>query len=451
MLLMAFALAGAGQEPADADAALRRTRERLLADLARMPRYTCVQTINRRYFRPRSGGASPANLTPESEPQGKLVQWDRLRLDVAVVEGKNIYSCVGAPRFESDTVEQTLEQFAGLGPLSSGDFSSSLNSIFSSATITFKSEERAGRKRLLTYSYDMPLERSEYNLKCKGGWVRTAYNGTLVIDPDAGDIVRLTMRAAEMPELPESNPACQASSGVEYGRTQIHDRLVLIPRQTRLITMERAGGKDSETRSLTTYSSCREYSSQSKLFLEGPPGGVANSSLPAQPSPSTLPAKVHFRARIVTPIDSDTAAAGDPIEAVLISPLRDKNRREWAPAGARLHGRLLSLAQSMSPSFFEVLVQFESIELNGRAVPFRAGPDLSGVSGISTGAGSYMPAVSVIPNPATLEDVFICSQGTSASRETRVELDNVAGARESAEDLPCVVTLPRPHRHAARL
>src|SRR6516225_6872774 len=175
MLLMAFVLAGAGQEPADADAALRRTRERLLAELARMPRYTCVQTINRRYFRPRSDGASPANLTPESEPQGKLVQWDRLRLDVAVVEGKNVYSWVGAPRFEGDTVEQTLNQFAGRGPLSSGDFGSYLNAILSSATITFKSEERAGQKRLLTYSYEMPLDRSRYSLNCEEGWVRTAY------------------------------------------------------------------------------------------------------------------------------------------------------------------------------------------------------------------------------------------------------------------------------------
>jgi hypothetical protein len=81
MLIMAFALAGVGQEPADADAALRRTRERLLGDLARMPRYTCVQTINRQYFRPRSDGASPATLTAEPEqPAGKLVLWDRLRL-----------------------------------------------------------------------------------------------------------------------------------------------------------------------------------------------------------------------------------------------------------------------------------------------------------------------------------------------------------------------------------
>ena len=81
MLIMAFALAGVGQEPADADAALRRTRERLLADLTRMPRYTCVQTITRRYFAPRSVRASPATVTAEPEqPAGKLVLWDRLRL-----------------------------------------------------------------------------------------------------------------------------------------------------------------------------------------------------------------------------------------------------------------------------------------------------------------------------------------------------------------------------------
>jgi hypothetical protein len=81
MLMMAFALAGVGQEPADADAALRRTRERLLADLTRMPRYTCVQTITRRYFAPRSVRASPATVTAEPEqPAGKLVLWDRLRL-----------------------------------------------------------------------------------------------------------------------------------------------------------------------------------------------------------------------------------------------------------------------------------------------------------------------------------------------------------------------------------
>jgi hypothetical protein len=112
------------------------------------------------------------------------------------------------------------------------------------------------------------------------------------------------------------------------------------------------------------------------------------------------------RARIVTSIDSNSAAAGDPIEAVLLSPIRGKDGKEWAPAGTRLQGRLLGL-ESISQSFFQVLVQFESIELNGSAVPIRAAPDLSGLSGISTGGGSYRAAVSVIPDEEAKENVFL--------------------------------------------
>jgi hypothetical protein len=216
-------------------------------------------------------------MAEHEQQAGTLVlrSWDRLRLEVAIVEGKNVFSWVGAPRFEGDA----LEQLAGHGPLSSGDFGPFLNSIFNQATLTFKSEERAGQRRLLTYSYDMPVERSRYGLKAKEGWVVTAYNGILVIDPDAGDIVSLTVRTAE---LPESNPACQAISEVEYGRTQIHDRMVLIPRQTRLITINRQRG---EARSVTTYSSCREYASTVRLLFGDTPGGSASSTLPAQHAP----------------------------------------------------------------------------------------------------------------------------------------------------------------------
>jgi hypothetical protein len=61
----------------------------------------------------------------------------------------------------------------------------------------------------------------------------------------------------------------------------------------------------------------------------------------------------------------------------------------------------------MSPSFFRVLVQLESVELNGNAVPLRAAPDVSVLSGISTVGGHYQPAVSVIPGDATGNNVFI--------------------------------------------
>jgi hypothetical protein len=182
-------------------------------------------------------------------------------------------------------------------------------------------------------------------------------------------MVHLTVRTAE---LPESNPACQAISDVEYGRTTIHDLAVLIPRETRLRTIDREG---SETLSLTAYEKCREYASKSRMLLEAPPGDAATAA-PQAKLPSALSPGLRFECRIVTPIDSDTAAAGDPIEAVLRSPIHDKKNGVLVPAGVRIHGRLMRF-EHRSGAFesFRVLVDLDSIEVNGKAVPLRAVPE----------------------------------------------------------------------------
>jgi hypothetical protein len=391
MVIAASVLAVAAQSPDDAESALRRTRERLLADLERLPRYTCVQTITRRYYRPQSEGSCSELMAAREKRKSKpgLRGWDRLRLEVAIVDGDNVYSWVGAPRFESGT----LEQLAGRGPLNSGDFGPFLHSIFNGASVTFKGQEPAGKRRLLAYSYEMRAERSKYMVKTDAGWTATAYNGVFVLDPEANDIVSLTVRTAE---LPQSNPDCQAISEVEYGRTQIHDRMVLIPRETRLVTIDRQG---SETQSLTVYASCREYASKTRMLFDAPPtaGARAGAVPPPLPAPTPMPSGLHFRGRIVTPIDSDTAAAGDPIEAVLRSPIRDKNV-ELAPAGARLHGRLVGMEQRTMPlDSFRISIQFESIELKGRAVPLRAAPESSTIIGVSV----FRTPVWVLPGDAS--------------------------------------------------
>jgi hypothetical protein len=352
----------------DAEEVLRRVRGRLLADLERLPRYTCVQTITRRYYRPRSESASCSALMTAHEKQKdklKLRGWDRLRLEVAIVEGDNVFSWVGAPRFKSGA----LEQLGGRGPLGSGDFGPFLHSILSRASVTFKGEMPAGNRRLLAYSYDMPVANSSYMVRTDLGWTATAYSGVFVIDPEAEDIVSLTVRTAE---LPESNPDCQAISEVDYGRTEIHDGKILIPRETRLTTLARNG---SEVHTVTEYASCREYAAKSRIL--GAARGVETTPSTAPPAPVTpFPAGLHFHARIVTLIDSDRAAAGDPVEAVLRSPIRDKNHAELAPAGARLHARLVGMEQQ-SGFYFRISLQFESIELKGVAVPLRATADRS--------------------------------------------------------------------------
>jgi hypothetical protein len=97
------------------------------------------------------------------------------------------------------------------------------------------------------------------------------------------------------------------------------------------------------------------------------------STIPAHDEATTLPAGLPFDARIITAVDSDTAAAGDPIEAVLLSPIRSNHKAVIAPAGARIHGRLTNVRWRSKPAMkYELTVRFESIEINGREVAFSA-------------------------------------------------------------------------------
>ncbi len=371
ILVVTLALASAGQQSSDPTDVLLRTRERLLADLARMPRYTCVQTITRKYYQAPSHFRQPSCATLIAQHESRkhelsLRGWDRLRLEVALVNRSNVFAWVGSPRFTDDT----LEQLAGRGPLGSGDFGTFLAEIFLRARVTFKQERVEGGKRMLEYPYDMPLGKSEYRVKTKNDWVLTPYSGTLVLDPEESDIVELTVRTGE---LPEDSSACQAISQVTYGRASIHERMVLVPRETRLRAIDRPG---SESFSVTSFASCREYASTVRfLFDESPAEPTATPAAATRPL-EPIPAGIRFKTRIVTPIDSDTAAAGDPIEAVLRSPLRDKKNSVLAPVGARLHGRLRRFEQASGPfDHFEIVVQLDSVEIGGIRVPLLATSD----------------------------------------------------------------------------
>jgi len=369
IVIVAFALSGLGQQTADPADVLLQARERLLPELARMPRYTCVQTVTRKYYLAPShqhdhdcGAIIAARESRKHEL--RLQGWDRLRLEIATVQAGDVFSWVGAARFD----ESDIKVFAGHGPLGSGDFGAFLNAALARGIIQFKQEELAEGRRVLEYSYDIPLERSSYKVHTDQGWRVTPYQGDLVLDPEANDVVRLTVRTAE---LPESSMACQAISEVEYGRAKIHDQMILIPREVRLRTIHQSS---AETLNSTVYTACREYASRSRMLLEAPKEAAASSAANTRVTPSnSLPAGLRFYGRIVTSIDSDRAAAGDPIEGILRSEMRDKQNHLIAPAGARFHGRLMLLERQLEPAdYFKIGIRLESVEVGGKEIPLSA-------------------------------------------------------------------------------
>jgi hypothetical protein len=334
-----------------------------------MPRYTCVQTITRTYYQGKHQFERPScsSLISAHNARKKKLPvegWDRLRLEVALVEGSSVYSWVGAPRFTDDT----LDKLAGSGPLGSGDFGVFLSGILRRATLVFQGDRVVDGSPLFEYSYEMPIGKSGYRVKVPHGWAVTGYSGTLLLDPEADDLVQLVVRTDELPSI---SSACQATSEVTYKRTPIHERMVLVPHETRLYTITAAG---SESMSQTTYANCREYSSTVKMIFGGETtsAGPAAAATPAAEPPAPLPAGLHFSAHITTPLDGDTAAAGDLIEAVLTAPIRDK-KAVIAPAGAILHGRLRTVRSWIDPfDSLQIGLQFESLEIGGRKVPLSA-------------------------------------------------------------------------------
>ena len=361
-------LAGSAQAP-DPAHVLQATSERLLDDLKRMPRYTCVQTITRTYYASNQfGHPSCSKLITEHDARKKTLpmqSWDRLRLEVALVDGGSVYSWVGAPRFTDDT----LDKLAGSGPLGSGDFGVFLHGILNHATLIFKGERVVEGASLFEYSYEMPIGKSSYRVKVPDGWKVTGYSGTLLLDPETNDLVQLVVRTDELPSV---SLACRATSEVTYRRTPIHQRMVLVPHETKLFTINTSG---NESTSETSYANCREYSSTIKMIFgqdtASPNPAPANTPAPSPAPP--LPAGLQFSAHITTPVDIDKAAAGDPIEAVLTAPMRDKKKAVVAPVGTRLHGRLRTV-KVWAAAFHTVQIgiQFESIEIEGKSVPLNA-------------------------------------------------------------------------------
>src|ERR1700694_2080018 len=91
---------------------LARIKVRAAENLQRLPNYTCTQTIERSH---RSGKAR------------KFEPLDTLRLEVALVEGKELFSWPGAGKFEDKGIGEIV---GGGGAIGNGSFALHAKSIF---------------------------------------------------------------------------------------------------------------------------------------------------------------------------------------------------------------------------------------------------------------------------------------------------------------------------------
>jgi hypothetical protein len=371
-LIVALAAAACAQPRRDPTEVLARARDKLLDRTDRIPNYVCVETVNRSYLKNADARSWPASCDQIMGAKKKgafklrLDVTDRLRLDVKVSEGHEIGAWAGARRFDP----RDIIEFVGDGPFGTGPLGTLIGDIFlnQGARFEYDGEESLDHTGVFKFSYHDPLEFSHYLIKSLNEWVPTAFNGDLWIEPESFDLLRLTARSSE---LPPETLACIADLDVVYERERIGSRDFLLPRRSELHFVMR---DSTETHSLTTFSDCHEYHAESTLRFDEPtptePAGKGSGVL----SSPALPPGLAVRLALETPIDTDTAAAGDVFAATVAKPVRGEHSKQTLiPAGAFVRGRIVVLRHFLGSSpHFQIAIRPQSIEINGAELPFYA-------------------------------------------------------------------------------
>jgi hypothetical protein len=286
----------------------------------RLAKYACIETVERSYYQPppqpmRAASCSQiqAARAGRSAPP-KLDATDRLRLEVTVSEGHEIHAWPGATRFDTRDVDEIIHQ----GPIGTGAFDMYLIGVFDNPAVDYQyvAEKPDGSRTMLEYSYRVSAEASRYRVKTGARWQTVPYGGTFWLDAESLDLRRFTVEAGP---LPPATSMCQLESALDYQRVRIGDGDVLLPRQGRLtIVMDNA----QETNNVTTFGECREYQTESALHFDTDSDVDSAARKPVVRAAVALPIGLPIVLALTAPIDTATAAAGDPVSAKVMKPVR---------------------------------------------------------------------------------------------------------------------------------
>jgi hypothetical protein len=369
-ILLAAAAVVFGQPQGDPTAVLERARASLQAMAHDLEKYVCVETVNRNYYRrvetPEPAACGPADGNAFTSDPRQLEFTDRVRLEVTVSDGRELHSWPGATRFDTRNIDEIIRD----GPVSTGSFGGYLAGIFASPGVTFHyngTKEQNG-KTVFEYHYGVPLQASRFQIKVGATWLPAAYEGEIQIDPESLELEHLTVRTSE---LPSGAPFCAAATTLEYQLVHVGDSNVLLPRQSQLDILIKSG---RQTRNTITFSNCREYQAESEIVFAGAPGPAAAAVPAAGRGRVALPIGLPITLSLVDPIDSATAAAGDPVTATVIKPvLRAGSREVLIPAGAQVRGRIRRVEHYFWPQpYFRIAASFNRVEVGGIVSPFFA-------------------------------------------------------------------------------
>jgi hypothetical protein len=348
---------------------LARVQQNTAAQLAQSSNYTCVQTIVRTYYGDEY--RLPLGCATKAAPRHRLlVMRDRLRLDVAVSQGQEIYSWHGENKFSTSQIDEVVKH----GPISSGSFIGFLRNIFLTPGVEFNFEGSAKVKNVPTYSfrYSVSASRSAYHVQAPGRRPVVPFHGVFTVDGNTFELATLNVI---VDAIPEDSEICSAQTDVQYQMVNIAGKPSLLPATFRLWIDTQS---HTYTSSENTYSACREYRGESQLRFDSPSASVSEAAPTPTAPEELLPAGLILPVALRTPIDDKSSYTGDPVEGVLTQPVSVPGLQQTLPRGAVLEGIISKLAFRTDPwKHYVVSIEFVRLTYPGHLFRLLAWPKTS--------------------------------------------------------------------------
>ncbi|MEZ5354695.1 MAG: hypothetical protein R2762_18835 [Bryobacteraceae bacterium] len=347
---------------------IARIKTRMRENLTQLPNYTCTETIERSHRAPKSR---------------RFQLDDTIRLEVALVNGKELFAWPGAGNFE----DRPLRDLVG-GTIGNGSFALHARSVFLSNAPTYEyvgPVEEFGRS-MHRYRYHVPLNRSGFQLRVGDQQGVAGYHGAFDVDQTSLDLIRLEVIAHDIPpHVPLSN----ARDEMRYQRVAIGERDFLLPQSSELTLTDLTG---DESRNRTSFSSCHQYSGESTISFDDPPPPGEAPPPPVAAVPVQLPEGLLFEARLTEALQFKDIAIGDPFEVELTTNAK-QGKSTIVPRGAKARGRVTGYRRFYNRFEQQLLsLRIEEIEFPGAradvvAVPVdiripAAGPTAVGKTGM---------------------------------------------------------------------
>lgn len=310
------AVAIAAASDRDSVAVLEKVRIRMVENLMHLPNYTCLETVER---------------TTRRAPSRRFELFDLIRLEVALVNGRELFSWPGAGKFD----EKGIDELVPSGAIGNGSFALHAKSIFQgSPSYKYIGEESIGRRKLLHWDYRVASLSSGFTLRVGGKQAVVGFHGSFWADAETLDITRLEVEADD---IPLDLRLLRAGDSIDYMRANIGGASFLLPRDSELHMTD-----DDYTESVNRirFSSCRQYLGESKLIFSDP--GETSGPATQQRETITLPEGLTLALTLETPIHSGVTAVGDPVSFLLKKDLKHDGMVVFEK-GAVVHGRVTLL------------------------------------------------------------------------------------------------------------